>query len=82
MTKFKKEVNDKLVKQDSRLKVIAQYKDALKTQIDVHREEIAQKWEECTKEILKKLEVTENRMQEIEIRHLQVVDFTKKFTEF
>lgn len=31
MTKFKKEINEKLVKQDSRLKVISQYKDSLKT---------------------------------------------------
>lgn len=31
---------------------------------------MTEKWEECTKEILEKLEVTENRMQEIEMRHI------------
>ena len=39
-------------------------------------------WEICTKEILDKLEVQENRMQEIEVRHLAIKEFQKKFTEF
>ena len=39
-------------------------------------------WDVCTKNILDKLEVTEERMQTIEIDHLRVMDFEKKFKLF
>lgn len=40
------------------------------------------KWEQCTQEILEKLEVQEIRMQEIEMQHLKLLEFQKKFIEF
>ena len=43
---------------------------------------MSEKWETCTKEILEKLEVSEDRMQDIEMRHLDVINFAKKFTGF
>lgn len=40
------------------------------------------KWDECVKNILDKLEVSEERMQNIEMDHLRVMDFEKKFIFF
>ena len=80
--KFRKEVNDKLIAQDARLKVTSQYKDALHTQVEAYRAQMTEKWEKCTEEILEKLEVSETRMQDIEVQHLKVQEFAKKFTEF
>ena len=40
------------------------------------------RWDKCTKEILDKLQVSEERMQDIEMRHNAVVEFQKKFAAF
>lgn len=76
------EINDQLVKHDAKLKKMHFYKEQLAQQIDNHRVEMKSEWHICTQEILDKLEVQENRMQEIEIRHLAVLEFQKKFSEF
>ena len=78
----KNEVNDELVKHDQKLKKMHFYKEQLAQQIDKHRIEMKSEWNICTEEILDKLQVQENRMQDIEIRHLAVLEFQKKFSEF
>jgi len=47
----------------------------MQAQIDTFKEDITKKWDECTALILEKLEVTELRMQNIEMAHIEVSDF-------
>ena len=43
---------------------------------------MTEKWDTCTNQILRKLAIQESRMQSIEMNHMKVEDFMKKFTEF
>ena len=43
---------------------------------------MTEKWDECASEILEKLEVKERRMQNIEIKHTDILAFEKNFIEF
>ena len=54
----------------------------MQEQVDVARAELTEKWDTCTQEILEKLKVQELRMQEIEMDHVKVTEFMKKFSEF
>lgn len=82
LTKFKNEVNNSLVAQDQKLKQIHQYKRQIDLAIDAAKAQMNEKWESCTSEILEKLEVQELRFQKIEMDHLKVEEFMKKFTTF
>ena len=54
----------------------------MQEQVDVARAEMSEKWDTCTQEILEKLKVQEVRMQDIEMDHVKVTEFMKKFSEF
>lgn len=68
--------------QDSKLKQTFKLKETLSTQVDTFKKEMVTEWQKQSNLILEKLEVQELRMQEIEIRHLDILAFQKKFTEF
>ena len=64
------------------MKFITFFKEQLQSQFSVHKVEVTKKWDECTALILEKLAVTENRMQEIEVAHFRVTEFSNTFGSF
>ena len=68
--------------QDHKLKQISQYKNQLQTQIDTARRELTDVWDKSLHECLKKLEVSELRMQNIEIEAAELQKFFREFKGF
>ena len=79
---FKNEINLKLVNQDAKLKHVHEYKTAMQLAVDTAKGQMSELWTKCTEEIMDKLEVQEMRMQQIEMRHMKLIDFEKRFVEF
>ena len=72
---FENEVNKKLITQEALVKKTFAFKAQIQHQIDAARSSMTKHWDTCSNMLIEKLNVNELRMQNIEVKHRQLMKF-------